>query len=335
MLIKDFFSSKKGKITILSLIIIVFAFGLTYYFMYGSALAKYKSSIKEVISYIDKGNNEAISTYNHMNDPKNLPKVKNSIKNSEKNLTTAIKIMKATTPPAEFKQTHENFLNGINSNKILFTQSISILDNYVADTIADSINTLYGHLSTTSSYYEKTKIDNLGITLSNNFLKFPEKISEYTNIINETVDNSAPNYDMQLSYVNDIKLQLESLENLEAEINQNINSSKTGKLSSKQLIISLSSTKNKLSSITENTNNITSLSEINDIKTGLLATLKSYENYLVAFRTSIETSKEQETSLIILSSIKSSESVLSEYETKKTELKNLIKEKEDFYLQKQ
>lgn len=335
MSIKNFFSEKKGKITILSLafiIIIAITFGVSYYFMYGSSIAKYKGSVKEAISYIEKGNAEVVSTYEHMkNDDSQLYKIKNAIENSKKSLDSANKIMKDITPPDEYKELHSNLSNGINSNKTLLIQAISILNNYSSVTVNDSLSSLYEYLSVTSAYYEKFNLKGITVTVPNEFLNFPDKIGQYINSITQEIDTSSPNYDMQIAFINDIRDKIQELDNLESELNEKINSSKNGKLSSKQLMISISSTKNKLSSLVDEINALISLPEVEDIKSNSLALYKLYENYLTSFRESIESSKEPETPYIVSSSLKINQGSFNEYKSKKDNLKTLLDEKENSF----
>lgn len=335
MSIKNLFSDKKGKIAIIFLafiIIVAITFGITYYFMYGSTMVKYKNSIKKTISYIDKSNTKAVSIYDYMKDGDlQIDKIKSTIESSKKDLEEASKIVKDNTPPEEYKKLHSNILNGINSNKTLFIQTTSILDNYSSSTVDNSINALYEYLSITSSYYEKVDFKGITIPISNEFLSFPDKISDYINSLTKETDSTIPNYDMQIAYLNNIKNTLEEVETLEDELNKKIDDSKNGGLSYKQLMISISSTKNKLSYIIDETNSSVAPSEVEDMKTNLLSLLKLYENHLTAFRNSIESSKEQETTYIVSSSLKINQNSLNNFKSKKDDFKNLLIEKENSF----
>lgn len=332
MSISNFFSTSKGKITIAALIFVIIALSLSYYFMYGSSDAKFKRSIKQITSDIQKSNKEASSTYALMDKGSSeFDKIKSSIENSNKALDSSIKLLKSITPKENYKDLHNELLQGLNSNKMLFFQSIAILDNYSSDTVNDSIGKLYEYLSSTAGYYEKVSLRGYEIELSKEILNYPDKLKEYINTLKKNNLNTNANYDAQLSYISNIKEKIESITSLEKSCQEDITKGKNNKLNINQLLISISSKKNDLSSIIDSINALTVPSNVEDVKNLFTSTGVLYDDYLSALRSSIESSKEKDSVSIIDSSININKERLEEFNEKKSSLESLITEKENSF----
>lgn len=329
MSISNFFSTSKGKITVASLIFVIIAISLSYYFMYGSSDAKFKRNIKQITSDIQKSNKEASSTYALMDKGSSeFDKIKSSIENSNKTLDSSIKLLKSITPKEDYKDLHNELLQGLNSNKVLFFQSIAILDNYSSDTVNESIGKLYEYLSSTAGYYEKVSLKGYKIEISKELLNFPDKLKGYINVLKKDNLNSTANNEAKLSFISDIKGKIESITSLEKSFQEDINKVKNNKLTINQLIISISSKKNDLSSIIDLATNSTPPNDVEDIKNLFISTGVLYDDYLSALRSSIESSKEKDSVNIIDSSITLNKERLEEFNEKKSSLESLITEKE-------
>lgn len=326
----NFISTSKGKITIGIILFIIILSGAIYYFMYGSSEAMYTRSVKTITSHINDANKEISSTYKYLDSGKSsFDKVRSSFDSSKQQIDKALNAAKSATVPDKYKALHSNITKGINSNKLLISQSIVILDNYSSDTVKASISKLYEHLSTTEGYYEKLNYKDFKVNLSNDIINLPEKLSYYVNVLlKEDLGNSTTS-PASLAFITDLKSNLESIYSIESSIEENINNGKSGKTSPNQMKILISSKLNELSSVIDSVNSLSSPEELKDLKTLFISTGVSYEDYLKSFKTALESSTEKTTAAIIDSSINLSKDNLTKYSSEKTSLKSLIREKEE------
>lgn len=325
----NFLSTSKGKITIGIILFIIILSGAIYYFMYGSSDAKYSRSVKNIVSHINSSNKEISSTYKYLdNGKKSFDKVKSYLEESKKQIDSALKTANSTTPLDNYKDQHKKLTNGINSNKLLIEQSIAVLDNYSSNTVKDSISKLYEHLSSTVGYYEKFNYKDFKINISNDLLNFPDKLGYYVDIlVKETTGNTSKN-SAALSFINDLKTNLSEIDTIKTSIEDNITSVKNGKTSPNQLKIFISSKLNELSSVIDKVNNLSSPPELKELQTLFISTGVLYEDYLKAFKSTLESSKEKDSTTLIDSSISMNKESLENYNSKKASLLSLIKEKE-------
>ena len=316
--------SFKGKVTIGILLCIIIISGGIYYFMYGSVEAKYSRQIKSISESINHTNKEATSTYKYMeNTDANIDTVKSILKKCESDLNKILKSSKELKVPNKYSENHSKLVNGIVNNKYLYTQSLAILDNYSSNTVESSIEKLYDYVSLTIGYYEEFKYENFNVTISNDFLNFPDKINYYIDVLksNDTASKSTEN----LNFINTLRSNINELNLIEEEISKNINLAKENKLSSNRLLVSISSTKNKLSSLVDKINKLESTIDLKEAQTKLVTLGVLYEDYLNSLKTSLESSNKVD------SAINLSESYIKEYKDKKQEIENYLSEKENEY----
>lgn len=326
----DFFSSTKGKVITIALLLIILLSGVIYYFMYGSEEAKYSRNANKIISSIEEANNEATSIYKEMDSGvASSDKIKSSLNKSSDILQKALSLAKNTTPPDNYKSIHNNLINGINSNRTLFMQSKAIIDNYSSDTVSSSINNLYEYLSSTAGYYEKFKFKNTKLELSKDFLTFPDKVNYYVGVLKKSETSNLPNNDAKIEFLNDLRINIDKLNSIETSLNNEITSVKSNKKSSTQLMIFISSLKNQVSPITESINKLNTPNDLEEIKLLSTDVVEEYLNYLSSFRSAIETSSGKSDIEVLNSSIDKASSSLKEYKSKLSSLLSTINEKEN------
>ncbi|KMT21188.1 hypothetical protein [Clostridium cylindrosporum] len=322
----------KNKIILSVILFIIIITGVIYYLMYGSSEAKYNRSVNKAISLINNSNEKATSTYSYIEDGKEgLDKIKKALETSKKDLDSAVNIVKPLTPPDKLKLKHSNLLNGINSNKLLYIQSIASLDNYTSDTINSSTSTLYKYLSSTVGYYENFNAKKNKILLSKKFLDYPDKLTIYLSNIRKNESTLSAETNAKIVFLNDIKTNLNMINSIGSNVEKDITLTKNRKMSTKQLMISLSSNKNDLSSVIDKVDNLSSPNDLNELKTLFISTGVLYEDYLNTLRSSIESSKETDNISIVNSSINISSEKLKLFKTSEDNLLSLITEKEDSF----
>lgn len=328
MSFSNFLSTTKGKITIVAILSIIIISGLIYYFMYGSLDAKYTRQSKKIISLVESSASNATTIYPLLdNDPKNIEKTINIIKSSSEDIDKAIKISKEITAPDKFKSIQENLKQGLQKNKLLYTQTIAALENYSSTTVSGSINKLYEYLSLTLGYYEGYRVNDLIISLPSEFINYPDKIKSYIESLN-ALDNSIKTQEENNTYIASIKESLTQLNNIKSLVEEDLKLVNDGRLTSKQLMVNISKHKNTLSSVIDNVNSTPSPSVLSDVKTSFITCSVSYEDYLTTLRGFLESSKESDSKLILSNAINNSSDKFKLFDDNYIALDNLLKEKQ-------
>ncbi len=316
--------SFKGKAAIGILLCIIIISSGVYYFLYGSEEAKYSRQIKSISESINHTNKEATSTYKYMeNTNANIDTVKSIIKRCENDLNRILKSSKEVKVPRKYSENHKNLINGIINNKYLYTQTLTMLDSYSSNTIESSINKLYDYVSVTIGYYEQFKHENFNVTISNEFLNFPDKINSYLEVLksNDTTSKATEN----INFINILRNNINEISLLEEETLKNINLAKQNRLSANRLLVSISSSKNKLSSIINEINKLEPTEDLKEAKENLLTLVGIYDSYLSSLKTSLESSGKIE------SALNEGDNYIKEYNNKKEEIESYLSEKENQY----
>lgn len=316
--------SFKGKAAIGILLCIIIISSGVYYFLYGSEEAKYSRQIKSISESINHTNKEATSTYKYMeNTNANIDTVKSIIKRCENDLNRILKSSKEVKVPRKYSENHKNLINGIINNKYLYTQTLTMLDSYSSNTIESSINKLYDYVSVTIGYYEQFKHENFNVTISNEFLNFPDKINSYLEVLksNDTASKATEN----INFINILRNNINEISLLEEETLKNINLAKQNRLSANRLLVSISSSKNKLSSIINEINKLEPTEDLKEAKENLLTLVGIYDSYLSSLKTSLESSGKIE------SALNEGDNYIKEYNNKKEEIESYLSEKENQY----
>ncbi|MEF9952232.1 MAG: hypothetical protein RR840_05200 [Clostridium sp.] len=328
MSFSNYLSTTKGKITIGLILSIIIISGLIYYFMYGSTDARYTTQSKKIISLVESGSKDTISTYPLLtDDTKNIDKIINKLKSSADDLDKAIKIADTVKIPDKYKATHESLKQGLHKNKQLYTQSIAILENYSSTTVNNSINKLYEYLSLTLGYYNNFKTDSLSINLPNEFINYPDKFKKYIENLN-SLDSSLKNQEENNIYIANIKESLTVFNNIKSLVDSDIKLANDGKLTSSQLMVNISKHKNSLTSLIDSINTTNAPTQLSNIKTSFITCSVAYEDYLSTLRGALESSTESDNKSQISSAISSSADKLKAFEDSYLSLENILKEKQ-------
>ncbi|MEG0129717.1 MAG: hypothetical protein RR539_06465 [Clostridium sp.] len=328
MSFSNFLSTTKGRVTTIAILSIIIISGLIYYLMYGSIDAKYTRQSKKTISLIESSISNVTSTYGLLTgDLNNIDKIISNLKSSKKDIEKAINITKNTNVPDKYKKSHSNITQGLQNNNLLYTQTIAALENYSSTTVNESINKLYEYVSLTIGYYESYKTDNLTITVPKEFANYPDKFKSYIETLN-ALDDSIKSKEENNTYIASLRESLTQVTNIKTLIDDDINLVNEGTLNSKQLMVNISKHKNTLSLVIDSVNTLSTPSSLTELKTSFITCAVSYEDYLSALRSGLESSTEVDGKAALKGALNASADKLQVFESNYTKLEESLKQKQ-------
>lgn len=204
---KEKTKNKKGKksiitffSTILLAIISIGVFYVTYHFTVSKSANSYEASIKKHINDIE-AENKKVSTYSKNNtiDSSSIDSIITTLNNNTAKLNALKATLNNEVPTEKYRISHNNLIEGLNNNILVFKQITAMLENENSRDITESLAALESYKSKTLENYKLFSVKNLKISL-------PKET--------ETFIKNTTNYLTELSIINK-ELEIQNAQNLE------------------------------------------------------------------------------------------------------------------------
>lgn len=216
---------------ILSAIIIgLVAFFSSYYFFMNKSLTKYKNKLNFEIKNINSVNMSVSEIKISESSIKNNDRIINTMHKNISSLQNYLYAIKTLNPSTKYANQHENLINGVQSNILIYKQVLSIaksIENIDGKTLNRSLSDLDKYINDTLNFYSQISIRNVKIDLPNETLNFlnsfknlaqkqakatiSTKVTKHktTNFIDSLNDISIKFNNLKKDYINDITKGLE------------------------------------------------------------------------------------------------------------------------------
>jgi hypothetical protein len=108
-----------------------------------------------------------------------LNKIISVISQSDSTLGNSLKVLNNIAPPAKYKTQYQTFVQGIASNRKIYTQANLILKNTKSKDLQKAIDSLDKYTEDTTKFYENSKLGKAYIKLPPDILTLWDKVSNY------------------------------------------------------------------------------------------------------------------------------------------------------------
>lgn len=175
-----------NKVVIFMLEILIFViliagvFYGTYYIFTNNSSSSYENSVKKIITSINNVNSK-MTFYNKGQalDAGKLETVRKELPSYIETLTKLKENLKSTVPTDKLKKDHENLINGLENNILMYRQEDAILKNPEGSDIDSAADDLKKYKDRCLNYYSKISSKNITITLSKGCINFIDNTLNY------------------------------------------------------------------------------------------------------------------------------------------------------------
>jgi hypothetical protein len=286
-------------LTILLVGAIVFT---TYYFTINKADSGYINTLYEFKVDVDKCNDTVAKATNsidnlNINKTSELKDIRSIISDASFNLNNILQDVQKVTAPSKYKTQFESLVNGISTNKKIFTQTILILRNTHSNNISKGINDLNTYVSNTSKYYEIAKLKKAYIKLPDGILSMSEKISKYAFKSFDDYENKTHELEDYLAYFKLMDNVVSNFNNTKINLGVNYNQIKSEEISIDDVYVKIEGKLSELAQIQSNYEaiSIPSNVKIKDRHIQFNDIIKRYTYYCQDFKIAINRYEETST----------------------------------------
>ncbi|EDS78594.1 conserved hypothetical protein [Clostridium botulinum C str. Eklund] len=198
---------------ILSAIIVgLAAFFSSYYFFMNKSLTKYKTKLNFEITNINKVNTSVSQIKINEDSIKSKDRIINTMQKNTSSLQNYLYAIKTLNPGEKYTNDHENLINGVQSNILIYKQVSSIcksIENIDGKTLNKSLNDLDKYINETLNFYSQISIRNVKIDLPNETLNFLNSFkSQVEKQAKTTISSKVIKHETNkfIDYLNDITI---------------------------------------------------------------------------------------------------------------------------------
>ena len=318
---------KKNKNLIIILSVLAFAiiisvvFYGTYYLSIGKSLNSYENAVKV---YVDKINQINLSTevfiVGQTIDPakirKDLPLKIDELSKIKENLEEII-------PVEKYKSDHDNLINGIDKNILIFRQINLILSNPNGNDLDKAGAALIKYKDDCYKYYSLIKLKNIKPSINNKINNLVDNTSSYVNELvrlkrdNEIIQNQ------NLDFVDSMENIIAKFIPIKIDFSDEILTARSNNSNFNEVITAINKNKANLDKLSQDFSNVTVPSKAISCYKAFNTSLEEYNNYLESLIYSINNEKLSQNNL-------NSSKITELYASPTSKYNNVIKDYSDF-----
>lgn len=278
-------------LTILLVGAIVFT---TYYFTINKADSGYINTLYEFKVDVDKCNDAVANATSgieslSIDKTSELKDIRSIISDASFKLNNVLQNLQKLKAPSKYKLQYESLVNGVYTNKKIFTQTILILKNTHSNKISNGISALNKYVSETSKYYEAAKLKKAYIKLPDGILGISEKIGQYAFKSFDDYENKTHALEDYLSYFKLMDNVVSTFNNSKINLGASYQQIKSGELSVNDVYVKIEGKLSELAQIQSNYEaiSIPSNTKIKDRHIQFNDIIKRYTYYCQDFKIAI------------------------------------------------
>jgi hypothetical protein len=217
-------TSQKIFISVSTVLLVALIFFVSYYFMSGNTNSKYIDRLYEEKLNIDKANKAVSDSVKDMDkldvtDTAQLNKIISVISQAEKSLGDSFVSLNKFAPPAKYKTQYQTFVQGVSSNKKIYSQANLILKNTKSKELEKAIEALDGYIGDTTTSYENAKLGKAYIKLPSDILTLWDKVSNYALASYSNYETQSRLLEQYTAYFNSMDVLIEEYANVKTDLN--------------------------------------------------------------------------------------------------------------------
>lgn len=311
----------KLGLALLTIILVAAIIFIAYYFTKNKEDNRYINQLYNYKEQVDKSNAQVGSAVDglkniNVKDSAALDSIRKIISGEITNLENVLLDISSVKPIIKYRSEYDNLINGIHSNKDIFTQANLILKNTKSTRIKSAVGDLSGFITTTTRYYEASKLKKAYIILPDSIKALPDKINSFAMDSYRYYQNRSHNNELYTSYFSSMDKVINAFNNDKIDLGINIDQINAGTLSIDDVYIKI---ENKLSEISEVQSTYDALSpppKMGDRHKAFDDLIKTYSYYCQDFKTALSSYEEALTNTSELGSAKSAfDDLKSKYTT--------------------
>lgn len=279
-------------LAILTVILVCAIIFIAYSFTRSDANQTYLNQLGACTSKVDQGNihiGEIADKLKSLNvqDTSTLHSLQDAIDNEIKILDKALLQATALAAPGKLKTSYQSLINGIRSNRYIYTQTNLILKNTRSARLSAAMEDLKGYIDNTARCYAAAKLKKASLTLPASVVSLPEQLNAYALKKRSFYESKARTQQLYVGYFNSMDGILKQFSTTKTDLNINLDQIDAGTLSIEDVYIKIENKLSELATLQTKYEALSPPPKAAELHTAFNSILDTYTNYCQDFKTAL------------------------------------------------
>lgn len=288
-------NAKKKKILIVLSSVILFilvAAGLffgTYYLVINKSYSDYEKAIKKNVQDINSINQSMSSFIKGQSI--DVDKLRKGLSAKIDSLTEEKTQLQLINPTEKFSKNHENLINGLNNNILMYKQMAAILNSPTSSDASKALDDLNNFQNQCTSYYAKVNLKNIQISLPKGAANLLDNTNSYIREIIKVTRDSEILKNQASEFVNSMSSIISKLDPIRIDLNSEALKARNGSKSFDDVLALIDKNSDILDEINKEYSNITIPQKAIPCYKIFKTLLDDYGAYLQSFKYALSNEK--------------------------------------------